>query len=83
MSERGGDEARAIADKFWTGPDATVMEAHFRVCIPLYNPPRDNGASTQTRRFIQASPNWRSSQALATASIVTRLKKRKRCSADF
>ena len=47
MEERGGEEARAIAAKFWSEPDAEVMQAYVGVCIPLYNPPNPNGAELQ------------------------------------
>jgi proline iminopeptidase len=39
LAERGGEEARAIAERFWTAPDAHGMADYTRVCIPLYNPP--------------------------------------------
>lgn len=45
LAERGGEEARAVAEKFWTAPDAQGMADYTRVCIPLYNPPSDNRAA--------------------------------------
>ncbi|MGD0193122.1 MAG: alpha/beta hydrolase [Rhizomicrobium sp.] len=42
LAERGGEEARAIAEHFWTAPDAKGMADYTRVCIPLYNPPGAN-----------------------------------------
>lgn len=45
LAERGGEEARAVAEKFWTAPDAQGMADYTRVCIPLYNPPSDNSAA--------------------------------------
>jgi proline iminopeptidase len=38
MGERGGDEARTVAEKFWTaGADGDFAD-YLRVCMPLYNP---------------------------------------------
>ncbi|HEY0302009.1 MAG TPA: alpha/beta hydrolase [Rhizomicrobium sp.] len=41
---RGGEEARAVADRFWNVMDDTAFADYMRVCMPLYNPP---GAVTQ------------------------------------
>ena len=32
----GGDEARAIAEQFWTAPDDDVRSAYMATCLPLY-----------------------------------------------
>ncbi len=45
LEERGGKEAHAIAQKFWTAPDAQAMADYLRVCIPLYNPPNAYSAA--------------------------------------
>jgi pimeloyl-ACP methyl ester carboxylesterase len=45
MRERGGEEARSLAERFWTTPDAAGMQDYMRVCIPLYNPPNENSAA--------------------------------------
>jgi pimeloyl-ACP methyl ester carboxylesterase len=57
MEERGGEEARTIAAKFWSEPDAAVMAAYVRVCIPLYNPPSPDAGAFQAamRRVIMRS----------------------------
>jgi proline iminopeptidase len=44
LAERGGEEVRAIAEKFWSAPDAQGMADYTRVCIPLYNPPNARSA---------------------------------------
>ncbi len=38
MEERGGDEARAIAEQFWTRGTESDFADYLRVCMPLYNP---------------------------------------------
>lgn len=48
LQERGGDEALAIARRFWEATDASSMEDYIRVCMPLYNP-APNPAERQAR----------------------------------
>ncbi len=38
MEERGGPEARAIAERFWNKADEEAFADYLRVCMPLYNP---------------------------------------------
>ena len=38
MEERGGEQARAVAEKFWTDPDEAAMREYISVCMPHYNP---------------------------------------------
>jgi proline iminopeptidase len=38
MEERGGDGARAIAERFWTRGSEEDFADYMRVCMPLYNP---------------------------------------------
>jgi pimeloyl-ACP methyl ester carboxylesterase len=38
MEERGGPEARAVAEKFWSRGDERDFGDYLRVCMPLYNP---------------------------------------------
>ncbi|HEY6578004.1 MAG TPA: alpha/beta hydrolase [Rhizomicrobium sp.] len=38
MEERGGPEARAVAERFWTSADDRDFADYLRVCMPLYNP---------------------------------------------
>jgi proline iminopeptidase len=45
MEERGGNEAREIAEKFWSAPDVQIMQDYTRICIPLYNPPGGDSAA--------------------------------------
>jgi proline iminopeptidase len=36
---RGGEPARAAADRFWNVMDDSALADYMRVCMPLYNPP--------------------------------------------
>lgn len=38
MEERGGSEARAIAERFWMRGSEQDFADYLRVCMPLYNP---------------------------------------------
>ena len=51
MEERGGTEARAIAERFWTTTDDAAIADYMRVCMPFYNPPGGNAElQAQARR---------------------------------
>jgi proline iminopeptidase len=51
MEERGGKDARAIAERFWTTTDDGAIADYMRVCMPFYNPPGGNAeAQAQARR---------------------------------
>ena len=39
MEERGGAEARAVAERFWTETGPQAFADYMRVCMPHYNPP--------------------------------------------
>ncbi|HEY4941540.1 MAG TPA: alpha/beta hydrolase [Rhizomicrobium sp.] len=39
MEERGGAEARAVAERFWTDTSDASFAEYMRVCSPHYNPP--------------------------------------------
>jgi proline iminopeptidase len=39
LEERGGTEARTVAERFWLTPDDEAFADYQRVCMPLYNPP--------------------------------------------
>ncbi len=39
MEERGGPEARAVAERFWQATDDQAFYDYMRVCSPHYNPP--------------------------------------------
>lgn len=45
MEERGGKQAREIAERFWNTRDDQSYEDYMRVCMPLYNPPGANSAA--------------------------------------
>lgn len=49
MEARGGAQARAIAEKFWTAPDEEARGDYMRVCMPLYNP-KPNPAEEMARK---------------------------------
>jgi proline iminopeptidase len=38
LEQRGGPEARAVAERFWTQPTPEAAAEYFAKCIPLYNP---------------------------------------------
>ena len=57
MEERGGKEARAIAERFWTTREDDAYADYMRVCMPLYNPPSDKAeAQANARRRAIARP---------------------------
>jgi proline iminopeptidase len=57
MEERGGPEARAIAERFWNTRDDDAYADYMRVCMPLYNPPGDNSEEqAAARRRALARP---------------------------
>jgi len=49
MQARGGDNARQIAQAFWTAPTDALVAEYQQVCMPLYNP-RPNPADAVARR---------------------------------
>ena len=54
LGERGGPQARAIAEAFWTAPDAGNMADYIRVCMPLYNPnPNPAEAAARKRALLR------------------------------
>lgn len=54
MEERGGAEARAVAETFWTATDASNMDDYIRVCMPLYNPaPNPNEVAARKRAIVK------------------------------
>ncbi len=55
MEARGGAEARAVAEKFWTDPDAQVMDDYIRICMPFYNP-KPNPAEIAARKRALLRP---------------------------
>ena len=52
LEERGGPEARAIAERFWARTDAPALADYMRVCMPLYNPGEPEGQTAARRRAI-------------------------------
>jgi proline iminopeptidase len=54
LGERGGEEARSIAERFWSVPDAALMDDYKRVCLPLYNPPNPEKAAPMAAAMRRA-----------------------------
>jgi proline iminopeptidase len=52
MEARGGPQARAIAERFWTEPDEESMAEYMNVCMPLYNPKPNPGEMAARRRAL-------------------------------
>ena len=50
FEERGGPEARAICERFWTTREQGAYDDYMRVCMPLYNPPSDKSAEQAAAR---------------------------------
>ena len=50
FESRGGNEARAIADRFWNTMDEQGFADYMRVCMPLYNPPGTPAADQPAAR---------------------------------
>jgi len=55
MEERGGGKARAVAERFWSAPDAQNMLEYIAVCMPLYNP-KPNPAEVAARKRALLRP---------------------------
>ncbi len=52
MEQKGGAEARDIAERFWTAPEPGVMDQYMSVCMPLYNPKPIPSEMAARRRAI-------------------------------
>jgi pimeloyl-ACP methyl ester carboxylesterase len=52
MEARGGVEARAVAERFWTQPDEAAMNEYMAVCMPLYNPKPNPGEMAARKRAL-------------------------------
>lgn len=52
MEERGGPEARAVAEKFWTEGAEEDFADYMRFCMPLYNPGGSELWAAARRRAI-------------------------------
>ena len=52
MEARGGAEARAIAERFWSAPDEAAMADYMEVCMPLYNPKPNPDEMAARRRAL-------------------------------
>lgn len=59
MQKLGGDEARSIAEQFWTAPNPEVMADYMAVCMPLYNTtsgPEQMAARKRALRALRGDP---------------------------
>ena len=55
MQRLGGDNARGIAERFWTAPDQQSMADYMAVCMPLYNPvPHPDQMATRKRALVRS-----------------------------
>lgn len=52
MQERGGPEARTVAERFWTQADDRAFADYLRVCMPFYNPDDSTLWASARRRAI-------------------------------
>jgi len=50
FEERGGKEARAICERFWSTREDAAYADYMRVCMPLYNPPSDKSEEQAAAR---------------------------------
>jgi len=53
MRQLGGDEARRIAEAFWTAPTDARVADYLRVCMPLYNPAPAKDGSKRERAILR------------------------------
>lgn len=54
FEEKGGAEARAVAERFWTSGSDAEFDTYMQVCMPLYNTrPRPGGAEAQARAVMR------------------------------
>ncbi|HEY5106801.1 MAG TPA: alpha/beta hydrolase [Caulobacteraceae bacterium] len=53
MQQLGGDEARTVAEKFWSEPSPEAAARYMSICMPLYNPGPDAGGEAARKRAIQ------------------------------
>jgi pimeloyl-ACP methyl ester carboxylesterase len=56
----GGDEARSIAERFWTNPTDEDFEDYIRVCVPLYaQQPQPPDVFARVTRHIDVARHFR------------------------
>jgi proline-specific peptidase len=54
FEEKGGVEARAVAERFWNSGTDAEFDTYMQVCMPLYNTgPRPGGAEAQARAVMR------------------------------
>jgi proline iminopeptidase len=54
FEEKGGAEARAVAERFWNSGTDTEFDTYMQVCMPLYNTKaRSGGAEAQARAVMR------------------------------
>lgn len=52
MQARGGEKARAVAERFWTAANEQAMHDYMAVCLPLYNPKPNPSEEAARKRAI-------------------------------
>jgi proline iminopeptidase len=78
FEQRGGAEARSIAERFWKTFDEQSLADYMRVCMPLYNPPGTAEDSVAVRRRAIMRPDTMRHFSLGeirTMNAVPQLKK--------
>ncbi len=59
----GGERARAVAQAYWTAPNAANFDEYLAVCLPLYNPTPQDAASRAKARFdVQMLDTWNATE---------------------
>ncbi|MDZ4868573.1 MAG: alpha/beta fold hydrolase [Alphaproteobacteria bacterium] len=54
FEDKGGAEARAVAERFWSSGTDGEFDTYMQVCMPLYNTqPRAGGADAQARAVMR------------------------------
>ena len=70
FGERGGKQARDVAEHFWTTTDDAAITDYMRVCMPLYNPPGEN-AGELARARKRAIMRYETMRHFATGEMRT------------
>ena len=53
MLAQGGEDARRIAEAFWSAPSEALAADYIRVCMPLYNPGPPKDGSNRDRAILR------------------------------
>ncbi len=59
----GGARARAVAQAYWSAPNAARFDEYLQVCLPLYNPTPQPEASRAKARFdVELLDTWNATE---------------------